>query len=138
MTRSILHISKSTILDENSLHREFFSINSNSNRNNKRDNITGVLAYYDDHYMQVIEGDSNDIECLVERIKKDHRNEDFHIVLDKTLNEKIYEDWNFVLTNSTQETEKFGNFLRTNVDSLIDLEYSELDVLDCFVEAIFY
>lgn len=60
---------------------------------NTVDNITGLLIHSDSHFMQVIEGDHENIEDLLHRLQSDPRHTDFHIVSDKRVHERLFPNW---------------------------------------------
>jgi len=41
--------------------------------NNDRENVTGILVYHDDAFLQVLEGDETSVRKIFKRIEKDPR-----------------------------------------------------------------
>lgn len=61
---------------------------SNSSRG-----ITGMLLYANGTYLQVLEGDPQAIDDLVEEIKKDRRHTNIQMLYRKTIERRQYSDW---------------------------------------------
>lgn len=60
---------------------------------NAVDGITGLLIHSDGHFMQVIEGSDENIEDVYQRIKRDSRHQDIHIIADKKISERMFPHW---------------------------------------------
>jgi hypothetical protein len=61
---------------------------------NKIDNITGILMHSNGYFLQVIEGRPDVIEHLVDRLLKDSRHIKFKIILDCSVNSRLFPNWN--------------------------------------------
>jgi Sensors of blue-light using FAD len=64
-----------------------------SNRNNKRDAITGMLLYKDGNFMQVLEGDRTSVEQTSERIERDSRHRGVITLLRGELQARQFAGW---------------------------------------------
>lgn len=53
---------------------ELVKMGEEARRNNDRARVTGLLLYVDDEFFQVIEGPSDEVETLFDRIQRDARN----------------------------------------------------------------
>jgi hypothetical protein len=60
---------------------------------NKIDNITGILMHSNGYFLQVIEGRPDVIEHLVDRLLKDSRHIKFKIILDCSVNSRLFPNW---------------------------------------------
>jgi len=89
-------------------------------RNNPSLNITGVLLYSDDKFIQLVEGDSNEINALYERIKTDERHQNCVMIYNAPISEKTFPSWHMgskkidlgklsFETNISEADEKFFN-----------------------------
>ena len=65
-----------------------------SKRNNPRSDITGVLFFHENQFLQVIEGAPGDIETLRQRLEKDSRHANIRYLVDEAVTERGFGDWN--------------------------------------------
>ncbi len=73
---------------------EVESIGQISARNNHEVGITGVLIAVHDYFFQVLEGDEDTIANVVERIRRDPRHRDMHILKAETgISERLFPKW---------------------------------------------
>lgn len=73
--------------------REIESILEASVRNNKKANITGVLLYSKEKFLQCIEGDFKQISSLYEKIKQDKRHHDAVMIALNPIRERVFPSW---------------------------------------------
>lgn len=64
-----------------------------SRKNNARDNITGLLIYRDDFFIQVLEGDQDKVEATLEKIRHDDRHYKVKILLQGMTTSPLFQDW---------------------------------------------
>ncbi|GJL49087.1 phosphate-starvation-inducible PsiE family protein [Candidatus Nitrospira salsa] len=64
-----------------------------SRDNNARLGITGMLLYGNHTFIQILEGEEDVVQELVNTIKRDPRHTNFHIVKKKTVERHEYADW---------------------------------------------
>jgi hypothetical protein len=65
-----------------------------SQRNNARDEITGILMYQDDIFFQVLEGDRSAVEkCYNERIGHDPRHKSLSLMWTDVVKSRTFSDW---------------------------------------------
>ena len=90
MLKSICYISNknSNIIGEH-LDKLLHSIIS---RNNSL-NITGVLLLQNDHFFQIMEGDSEIIDEIFRKIEDDERHHGMIKLLDQPISDRIFEDY---------------------------------------------
>lgn len=65
-----------------------------SRENNLKNNITGVLLYFDRDFLQVLEGPKVAVLELFEKIIKDERHTGIITVFNKKITEKHFPEWN--------------------------------------------
>ena len=65
-----------------------------SKRNNPELEISGLLFYHDGHFLQVVEGDRFHLENLMSILQKDTRHENIVRLIDTSISERSYHDWN--------------------------------------------
>jgi len=66
---------------------------SKSVNNNIRDNITGVLLYHDDSFIQLLEGEEETVRETYKRITGDERHKDVKTIASGQLDERNFPDW---------------------------------------------
>ena len=64
-----------------------------SERNNRRDRLTGVLLAHDGWFLQALEGSRTDIERLLTRLHKDPRHTDIRMLGFDTIKERSFAEW---------------------------------------------
>jgi hypothetical protein len=60
---------------------------------NAKVNITGILLYVQGSIMQVLEGESQAIETLFDRIQTDRRHTDVTRVMNRPIAQRLFPDW---------------------------------------------
>ena len=66
--------------------------------NNLTHNITGVLIYKNQNFLQVLEGEDIKVDKNFNRIKSDSRHKNIFKVINTSIDERIFEDYNFGFT----------------------------------------
>ncbi|MEM8939875.1 MAG: BLUF domain-containing protein [Bacteroidota bacterium] len=61
---------------------------------NSRHNITGCLLYHDHKFLQLLEGEENQVERLFRRIRKDKRHHSMEIVCEERSSIRLFDEWN--------------------------------------------
>lgn len=61
---------------------------------NREFNITGMMLYSHDYFLQCIEGDEERILQLLANLKKDRRHYDIKVYDIRDVDERSFEDWN--------------------------------------------
>ena len=64
---------------------------------NALDGITGVLIFNGTHFLQVIEGDEQAIDDLVERLRRDTRHSGFEIRDERMVEQSSFPEWSMEL-----------------------------------------
>lgn len=73
---------------------EIAGIGQVSSRNNRTVGITGVLISVHDYFFQVLEGEEDAIDAVVERIRRDPRHKDMHILkAEHDIAERLFPKW---------------------------------------------
>tara|TARA_R110002094_G_scaffold218494_1_gene190090 strand:+ start:185 stop:589 length:405 start_codon:yes stop_codon:yes gene_type:complete len=88
---------------------------------NKSHQITGLLLYKEGNFMQVIEGNKNDIEQLFANITKDDRHTGIILLLKETITQREFPNWSMAFKKlSPTAPEGFSDFLSSTAnDTLI-------------------
>lgn len=110
MLKTICYMSDSTN-DESMLTIK--DIYKKAKLNNAKNNISGVLIYHNGNYLQVLEGNENDVNKTYERIAKDTRHKNIIKVINANVEQRIFEDYNFGFTivRSSSEFEELNDYL---------------------------
>ena len=64
-----------------------------SRKNNEKHEITGLLMYRDDHFIQVLEGTEKAVRETLERIKHDDRNYKVKVIVEGDLKNRLFAEW---------------------------------------------
>jgi hypothetical protein len=72
-----------------------------SQRNNRRDHITGALVYSDGAFFQVVEGAPDDLDRLLRRLADDPRHSDIKVVVRSAVSGRLFADWSMTAPRIT-------------------------------------
>ncbi len=88
--------------------------------NNRAKNITGVLLYLDKNFIQVLEGEKEDIIKLYQKISLDHRHKNVIKVIEGNIASRQFDKWDM-------------GFIEIDSDDLKDLsEYKDFNFKNIF------
>lgn len=73
-----------------------------SRANNKRRGITGMLLYKDGCFMQMLEGDQDEVRNLFETIRQDSRHESVVEIVSDPVQERSFSDWSMGFVDMDQ------------------------------------
>lgn len=73
--------------------RELLDLLHESRAFNTIDNITGVLMHHQGHFLQVIEGGSDEIDDLFTRLLRDPRHNEIKILNDTVVHDRLFSNW---------------------------------------------
>ena len=62
-------------------------------RNNKKNQITGCLLYYNNEFLQVLEGEKGIVRSVQAKIAKDARHSNVRILAEGEKEERTFNDW---------------------------------------------
>ncbi len=75
---------------------------------NKAHGITGVLLLVEGAFLQILEGEKDDVEDLMERIQRDPRHHDIKVFYEEDVDDRAFESWSMAyLTPSAEELSKW-------------------------------
>ena len=75
-----------------------------SAKRNASSNLTGVLLFVEDHFIQVLEGEDQAIEETFEKICCDLRHTNVRLVDLHSVNERMFPEWGMKVLSETQDT----------------------------------
>jgi hypothetical protein len=65
--------------------------------NNRTLEVTGLLCYRDNCFVQLLEGEESTLKHLYEKIKKDPRHSGCFIMLEKPIEKRVFDKWYMAL-----------------------------------------
>ncbi len=74
-----------------------------SDRNNRRDHLTGCLISHEGRFLQVIEGARGDIDMLLTRLRGDPRHTNLRLLADQPIAERRFDAWAMAQASATPE-----------------------------------
>ncbi len=83
-------------------------------RNNRRDDITGVLLTIDQDFVQVLEGEKNDLDRLLMRLKADRRHTDLEVLDRGQASRRLFGNWSMMAS-------QIDPFQRDDVQAIVRL-----------------
>jgi len=80
-------------------------------RKNKKQDITGLLLYNDESFIQVVEGELSKLRELFERISKDQRHNNIVKLVEEPIEKRAFPDWYMGFRNiSKEQADKIPGF----------------------------
>lgn len=93
-----------------------------SQRNNARDEITGILMYHDDIFFQMLEGDRSAVEkCYYGRISGDPRHKSLSLMWTDVVKSRTFSDWAMGYVGP----DEIGRYTKNSFQSLSCLKSDE-------------
>ena len=83
----------------NSMFSDIGDIITTSKANNPKRGVTGILLYHQGKFVQVIEGEEEDLRKLMTIIEKDERHTNVQYLVDEKVNERGFDQWNMDFFN---------------------------------------
>ncbi|RZJ18382.1 MAG: BLUF domain-containing protein [Brevundimonas sp.] len=81
----------------------FVEILGVSDRNNRRDHLTGALLCHGGRFLQVIEGARGDLDMLMNRLRADPRHQNIRILSDEPVASRRFDAWAMAQADVTPE-----------------------------------
>ncbi|MFT6408562.1 MAG: hypothetical protein ACJAQ6_001982 [Arenicella sp.] len=104
---------------------------------NMNHNISGVLSYKAGRIIQLIEGESAQIQSLYAKISNDNRHQNVLILLNIKDSQRAFLDWGMVLEASIDSSSLFRDFLHAHFEQLVEMTEHQSDELIFFIDHIF-
>ena len=80
--------------DASRIDNDLVTITQTAKNNNPALNITGLLFYHNQQFLQVIEGEQSDLESLMATVTADQRHEEVVRIVDQEVPERGFSEWN--------------------------------------------
>lgn len=94
---------------------ELLEILKKARENNQKLNITGMLLYYDNNFLQVLEGEEDKVTDLFAKIRTDPRHQGVMVYVKHPISKRQFGNWEMGFVNvANLETDKiagYSNFL---------------------------
>nr|WP_320120320.1 BLUF domain-containing protein [uncultured Marinifilum sp.] len=106
---------------------------------NRKNSITGLLLYNDEIFIQVLEGKSEIINDLYERLKKDDRHINIVLILKENIKKRSFPDWSMGYHKLSKEESKelpgFSNLMSAKdfKESLKKSSAAVVELIDKFM-----
>lgn len=97
-----------------------------SDRNNRRDGITGALGYAKGRVLQALEGAPADLDRLLKRLEADPRHGDLKVADRRAITSRMFADWTMKAPRITSELEPD---LLEAIETCEDLPMRAIDIL---------
>lgn len=119
----LAHLAYVSVRKNNCTEQEIDKILVSCKKNNPPLNITGVLLYSENKFIQYVEGESAELMSLYDKIKKDARHEKTVMVSYSPIATRIFPSWhmgnrkivteeiNFITDVTTDEREVFNTII---------------------------
>ncbi len=75
--------------------------------NNRLNNLTGLLVVHNGWFIQALEGSRPSIAGLMDRIFRDPRHSDIHVICSGAVDARSFNDWNMAAVTIGTETKAF-------------------------------
>ena len=85
-----IYVSRSTVHVDQA---ELYSISEVAARNNQGLNVTGALIFCNGYFLQILEGAQETVDALLEKISRDARHVEIHVVSIQNRPQRLFEDW---------------------------------------------
>ena len=104
--KNIVYLSTAVkLLDDEQL----IEILNSARENNAERNVTGVLLYSEGTFIQVIEGDNDDVDAIFSKIETDTRHKNLITLIDGPIQERSFSDWSMGF--STAKADKVDHLI---------------------------
>ena len=94
---STIYISSARVRNED----EIVEILRVSRKNNEPVNITGLLAYREGNFLQILEGPAAALTSTVERIGRDPRHVGMIVLSKRAVKERLFPDWSMAFRDTS-------------------------------------
>lgn len=96
--------------------------------------ITGIIAYRQGQYFQVLEGPTIEVDSLMSKISKDPRHDDIWIFLDVPITERSFPTWGVSVFDFVDQGSIFKKFIHNNRHMLDNLSESQRLRIQPFID----
>ena len=96
---------------------------ASAQRNNSQADITGVLLFFDNSFIQLLEGRRSDVMAMYDKIMDDPRHTDVDLMFEEYQEDRVFGDWRMAYVPRDRENARklCGNMDVTSVDQMADI-----------------
>ena len=116
--KEIMYVSRSTVRPMSDLDMD--DLLKNARQKNSDNNITGALLYDGKNFMQILEGDEQDVINVYKRILSDPRHKDIITLSNENVKMRCFGSWAMVYKRhrpKEPDLHELGSFIHTASDS---------------------
>jgi len=92
-------------------------------KKNQIHNVTGLLLYNNESFIQVVEGEKRTLKDLYEHIMKDHRHNNIVKLLEEPISQRVFPNWSMgfkIIDNKKiNKIPGYSNFISDNNSDLL-------------------
>lgn len=100
---------------------EIEAIGKSAGINNRKEEITGILLYFNNLFFQIIEGEDNAINNLFDIIKQDERHQDvLCLKSEENVTERYFPEWEMKLVNLDGRNDELSRPVKLLLQALLD------------------
>ena len=116
---------------------ELIDILTVARQKNAEHNITGVLLYSEGTFLQVIEGDNENVDAIFANIKNDKRHKNIITLIDEAIPHKNFSEWamGFTSVKPDKSEELLGYLNAADKLNVIDGNSAAVSTLKTFIES---
>lgn len=103
-----------------------------SRATNAKKNITGCLLFYNKVYLQLLEGEKEDVQELYEKIKKDTRHYEVTLLVAHDATERMFPGWSMAFHESINKESDINQFIN-NIDFFSKNNDLQTEATDMFL-----
>lgn len=119
-------------------YEDIKSILDSSVKNNKEDNVTGILVYCNKHFFQIIEGNKEAIQHIFNKIIIDPRHDNVIKIQEGYTDHRQFQNWNMAFKSYNKELKDLDNFNNEQFYSYINNNLSAKSCISVKVLADFF
>jgi len=103
---------------------------------NVKNNITGCLIYYNNSFLQILEGNKTIVRDLFSKILKDERHINVEVLDIYHSNKRYFQDWSMAYfnLNSKKDSENNMELFKTNIIAYSEIANKPTSAIETFWE----
>jgi hypothetical protein len=106
--------------DHRDMPKDFTSILTSSRKNNPVRDITGILFYDQGKFIQIIEGEKQELDKLMDILNSDLRHKNIQVLIDAAVPHRELKDWNMEAFDISSHIGKDWNLLSEFRDAYVE------------------
>lgn len=103
-----------------------------AHNNNPKKNITGCLLYHNKIFLQILEGEKQNVLSLFETIKKDNRHNNVTLIKTENVNNRMFPGFSMAFDELNNNEHKMTQFIK-NIDFYTNNNDLQTEAIDIFL-----